>query len=77
MKVIWSEQALKSYENIVDYILEQWNVYIALEFENITNQTIERIKKHSELCPYIKGKLLRKCVIHKNASLIYKIKDEL
>ena len=71
MKVVWSEQAEKSYEEIIDFILKQWNVSIALEFESITNQTIQRIKNNPELCPPVKSTILRKCVIHKNVSLIY------
>ena len=77
MKVVWSQKALFSYEKIVDFILEQWNVTIALEFEDITNQTIERIKNNHKLCPSVKGMSIRRCVIHKNVSLIYSVKDEI
>jgi plasmid stabilization system protein ParE len=77
MKVIWSEEALISYEKIVIFILEHWNVGIALEFEKITNQTIDRIKSNHLLCPSIIGRSVRKCIIHKNVSLLYSIKDDI
>ncbi|RLD63591.1 MAG: type II toxin-antitoxin system RelE/ParE family toxin [Bacteroidetes bacterium] len=73
MKIIWSNQAKFSYEEIIDFILEQWPTDIALDFENKTNNLLDKLKKNIKLCPNSKKKQLRKCVIHKNTSLIYKI----
>lgn len=73
MHIIWSEQAKNSYEKIIDFILEQWNSDIALNFESKTNTLLDKLKQNKNLCPESKQTQLRKCVIHKNASLIYKI----
>ncbi|MCF8298594.1 MAG: type II toxin-antitoxin system RelE/ParE family toxin [Saprospiraceae bacterium] len=73
MKIIWSEQAKLSYEKTIDFILEQWSAEIALDFENRTNKLLDNLKKNKKLCPASKKKQLRKCTIHKNISLIYKL----
>lgn len=75
MKIIWSEQAKNSYEKIIDFILEQWNSDIALDFESKTNTLLDKLKQNKNLCPASKKTKLRKCVIHKNTSLIYKINN--
>ncbi len=65
MKIIWSEQAKKSYEKTIDNLLERWTIDIVYKSENLTN-----IKS---FCPKSQQTQLRKCVIHKNISLIYRI----
>lgn len=75
MKIIWSNQAKITYERIIDDILEKWTPNIAKDFENKTNNLLEILKKHNKLCPNSKKQNLRKCVIHKNTSLIYKTND--
>ena len=73
MIIIWSDQAGKSYNKMIDDILERWNPDIAEDFENITNNLLENLKKRKKLCPPSRKVDLRKCVIHKNVSLIYRI----
>ncbi len=65
MKIIWSNQAKITYERIIDDIPEKWTPNIAKDFENKTNSLLEILKKQN----------LRKCVIHKNTSLIYITND--
>ncbi len=73
MNIVWSTEAKTTYENIIDDLLKKWPNDIALEFEQRTNDLLEQLKKNKHLCPSSKFKKLRKCVIHKNASLIYKV----
>jgi len=72
MIIVWSEEAKSTYENIVDDLLEKWPIKIALDFEEKTSDLLESLKSNKQLCPASKFKKLRKCVIHKNVSLIYK-----
>ncbi len=76
MKIVWSTQAVISYEKIIDFILEQWSPDIAFDFENRTNRLLDNLKNNKKLCPNSKKKQLRKCVIHKNTSLVYKIVNQ-
>jgi len=73
MIIIWSNQAKYSYENIIDNLLKNWNIEIVLSFEKFTNELLDNLKTNKKLCPVSKQTQLRKCVIHKNISLIYRI----
>ena len=76
MNIIWTEQAKISYEKIIDNLIEKWNTNIAFNFENLTNEILDKLKTNKKLCPSSKQSQLRKCVIHENASLIYKISKQ-
>jgi hypothetical protein len=79
MKIIWSNEAKITYEEIIDDLLIKWPIDIALDFENRTNNLLNQLILNKQLCPPINHsqfKKLRKCVIHKNASLIYLIKSK-
>lgn len=75
MNLIWSNEAKITYNGIIDYLLKEWHTEIAIDFENKTNNLLNHLKINKKLCPPSKIKKLRKCVIHKNASLIYRIKS--
>jgi len=75
MKIVWSDEAKITYNGIIDYLLKEWHIEIAIDFEDKTNDLLDRLKINKKLCPLSKVKKLRKCVIHKNASLIYRIKS--
>lgn len=70
--IVWSNEAKEAYEAIIDDILKKWPVKMALDFEQKTNHLLDRLLENKQLCPSTKSKKLRKCVIHKNVSLIYK-----
>lgn len=76
MTIVWSNKARTTYNKIIDDLLENWNPDIAEDFENKTNSLLDTLIKYKKLCPLSKKKRLRKCVIHKNNSLIYKIKKD-
>ena len=72
MKIIWSNQALKTYDKIIDDLILNWPINIVINFEDKTNTLLDHLKNNSKLCPPSKKMKLRKCVIHKNASLVYR-----
>lgn len=73
MKIIWTNKAKTSYEKIIDNLIERWTIDIVEDFENRTNKLLDSLKTNKKLCPVSKKDNLRKCVIHKNASVVYKI----
>ena len=75
MKIVWSDEAKITHNGIIDYLLKEWHKEIAIDFEDKTNDLLDRLKINKKLCPPSKVKKLRKCVIHKNASLIYRVKS--
>ena len=72
--IVWSEEAKLSYENTIDFILENWEIEIAERFEKITNTLLDQLLINKKLCPESKIKALRKCILHKNTSLIYRVR---
>jgi plasmid stabilization system protein ParE len=75
LTVQWTEQALDSLEDTLSKIIKKWNYQIAKEFDNEVEKMILRLENNSKLCPPSKKKKIRKCVIHKNTSLVYRIKN--
>ena len=73
MIIIWSNEAKITYFKIIDDLIDKWKIEIAIDFENKTNNLLNHLKEYKKLCPPSKKEKLRKCVIHKNTSLIYKI----
>lgn len=75
MKIIWSDEARKTYDKTIDELIVKWQIDIAIDFEDRTNSLLDHLKEYKKFCPPSKKKRLRKCVIHNNASLIYRIKS--
>jgi hypothetical protein len=73
MILVWSDEARKTYDTTIDDLIDKWQIDIVLDFEEKTNTLLDHLKKYKKFCPPSKKKKLRKCVIHKNTSLIYKI----
>ena len=77
MTIDWSDEAVLTYNKTIDYLLEEWNADIAENFETKTNSLLDRLKTHKHLCPESNIIHLRKCVLHKNTSLIYRVKNDI
>lgn len=71
--VLWSDEAIQTFENNIQFLLENWSDREIRNFIKATNEKIKYIKinpkiyKKSEKHPQI-----RKCGINKNISLFYK-----
>ncbi len=76
MSIIWSKRAKSSYNKLVDDILVKWDYTIAEKLQSKVDTLLEYLKTHNKLCLKSKQFKVRKCIIHKNTSLIYKIKNK-
>ena len=56
MIIIWSEQAKVSYEKIIDNLLNECTIDIALNFETLTNKLLDNIIINNHFCPESKKK---------------------
>ena len=74
MIIIWSDEARKTYNKTIDDLIDSWQIEIVIDFEEKTNELLDHLKKYKKFCPLSKKKNIRKCVIHKNTSFVYKIK---
>lgn len=71
MEIIWSEETLKNYLKVIDYLFENWTIKEVERFENHFNKLTDNLKNHVAICPKSKILNLRKCIIDENNSLIY------
>lgn len=73
IEVIWSPQAEISYLGILSYIIDEWSVKDADNFDNKTERLIEKLKTNLSLCPKSKIVDLRKCLITHQTSMVYRV----
>lgn len=78
METVWSEDSIRDYFRIIDFLTSNWPSEIAVKFDFQLNLLVERIQKFEEICPQSKLLNFHKCLIDKHNSLIYKmINDKL
>ncbi len=73
--VIWSPLAEETYLSILEYLINNWSLTVAQKFDKKVEVLLNKLSKHTRLCPKSKQKLLRKCVITHQTSLIYRVTD--
>jgi addiction module RelE/StbE family toxin len=77
-EIRWSDNAIRDFKNVVDYLLEDWNEDIALRFIELLEHKVQHICKHpftglrSQNDPDI-----RSISITKHNRLYYKITKDL
>lgn len=66
LKIVWTTQAEKGLEKVIDYLEEEWSEKEILKFENQLNNLFRRISKYLKICPPTKHyKHLRKASVEK------------
>ncbi|MBK0384204.1 hypothetical protein I5M32_14645 [Pedobacter sp. SD-b] len=73
--VKWSPKSKISYFSILEYLDEKWTFKELEAFVNRKEETIDHISKNHLLYPYSKESDAHKCVVVKQVSLFYRIKD--
>ena len=71
----WTPKALETFEAISLQLIERWNVKTAFAFDKKVDAAIKQLEKNPKIHQVSKTYTLRKCVVHKNVSLIYKIRE--
>ena len=74
--IIWSPTAKISYYGILEYLDEKWTFREIEAFVNRTEEAIGHICKNPLLYPYSKESDTHKCVLVKQVSLFYRIKED-
>ncbi len=75
-KVVWSPRAQKKHIETLKNVKENWNIEVAEKVEKMIQTKISLLEQNKELCPISKIKGVRKCVISKQTSLVYRIKND-
>jgi len=72
-QIIWSPLAATDFENVLDYLNENWNEQVVLKFINEIEIIVSTIAKEPKQFPLVNKKLkVRKCVVTKHNTLFYK-----
>ena len=73
--IIWSPQADKDLEEILDYLAEEWENSVSLKFLDLVDILLKQIAINPKQFPLINKSLnIRKCVITKHNTLFYRNK---
>lgn len=76
-EVIFTPEAEDTYESIVAQLSERWGEKFVLEFENNLDEVLENLEKSPFMYPvYEEAIQIRRVVLHKNCSLLYKVISE-
>lgn len=75
-QINWTEIALEDYKRVIDYLLSEWSIAVAMEFENIVNQRLINLSRH----PFTgikseKNPMIRSILFTKHNRLYYRIED--
>lgn len=77
LKFIWTKQALKGFNKVVDYLEAKWTKKEILNLENKIQQVINEINLNPEQFPKSENnKSLYKAIVDKNNYLVYSIDKE-
>ncbi len=73
--IIWSPQADKDLEEILDYLAEEWENSVSMKFLDLVDILLKQIAINPKQFPLINKSLnIRKCVITKHNTLFYRNK---
>lgn len=75
-QISWTDIALQDYKHVIDYLLSEWSIEVAREFENIVNQKLINLSQH----PFTgikseKNPLIRSILFTKHNRLYYRVRD--
>ncbi|MGE6354827.1 type II toxin-antitoxin system RelE/ParE family toxin [Flavobacterium sp. NPDC079362] len=77
LKFIWTAQAVKGFNKVVDYLEAKWTIKEILNLENKIQQVINQINLNPEQFPRSKkSESLYKAIVDKNNYLVYRINKE-
>ena len=78
MKIIWTEKALTSFEEIINYLTNKFGHNTALNFYEEAIFIIESIDRNNNIGKRIENSIYRQFIIAKKTSMIYSIRvDEI
>jgi plasmid stabilization system protein ParE len=77
LKFIWTSQAVKGFNKVMDFLEAEWTAKEILNLENKIQQVVNQINLNPEQFPKsIKSKSLYKVIVDKNNYLVYKLNKE-
>ena len=75
MKIYWTPAAKLSYQEVLEYLLQNWTQKETDKLIMRTEKVLSLLIKNPTLYPIIESRI-RKCVLSKHNSLFYKIEGD-
>ena len=77
-QIIWSNTAHDIYFEIIENLSNRWNSNVAFKLDLKVVELLDLLSQHKHLCPQSAvSPLLRRCVVNKYVSLIYRVNENL
>lgn len=67
----WSVEATDTFKSTFSYLVEEFNLEVAYKFRSYTYELLTSLADNNKLCPTSIKINIRRCVLHKNTSLVY------
>lgn len=72
--IVWSDIAFLSYTDIANYLTENQSLDAAINFDENVERLLDNLRSFKHFCPpYEQRPALRKFVVTRNTSLIYRV----
>lgn len=76
-EIRFTPEAEDTYDSVVSQLLERWGEKFVGKFESRLEKILETLSHSPFLYPIVlESSQIRKCVLHKNCSLLYKVIDQ-
>lgn len=72
-EIIWLPKAEERYQQIVDYLQEEWNDKVVIKFIAITQQKLSQIKQRPKMYRKSEKRNIYEALITKHNLLLYRI----
>lgn len=81
MEIIWTDQAIESYKEVIDYSLEHFGQFATIDLTTRVDAAVAKISKHPSACPLvtsvqIENHVLRFAIIKGPLQLVYEEGEE-
>lgn len=81
MEIIWTDRAIESYNEVIDYSLENFGKFATIELTQKVDAAVDKISKFPSACPLvtsveIEGSVFRYATIKGPLQLVYEEGDE-
>jgi hypothetical protein len=75
-EINFTPEAEETYDAVIDQLRQRWGEHFVTKFENRVSSSLNTISKNPYTYPITDQHTeLRKCILHKNCSLLYKVFD--
>lgn len=76
LKVQWTSRAIESFDDIVEYIEENWSANSAKTFVQKTDNLLHEIAENPYMCQQMEGKDIKKGSITPQTSVYYQVMND-